>query len=258
MSENPAKRTNRPGRTFLCVALALPWLAIAGSIAKAHVEAASGVLHTFEIGGFDPRDPLRGHYLLFRLLAGDDPAIVACADDPDCRVCLVRDGGRVIVHAERRVPEGDPAARLVVGDEETALRFEERAPGRFRAVAWVDPAVEARLVGGAADADGEPRVPHVRHVARGAAPETQPRPSDALDLAALAAASGGGVHDAAAPGGQHHGLAGNNPGHARVSLLGTCLMSSGTCRSNQSLTGARAGWARSPSSRRQVRGMCFR
>ncbi len=112
MPEN-TKRTNLSVRAWVLVALALPWLAIAGSIAKAHVEAASGVLHTFEIGGFDPRDPLRGHYLRYRLLVGDDPAITACAEDPGCRVCLVRDGGRS--HARVLVP-GERCRQPIAAD----------------------------------------------------------------------------------------------------------------------------------------------
>tara|TARA_R110002126_G_scaffold15857_3_gene64397 strand:- start:8855 stop:11395 length:2541 start_codon:yes stop_codon:yes gene_type:complete len=108
---------------------------------------------------------------------------------------LVRDGGRVILHAERRVAQGTPAARVWLGDQEHVPSFEERAPGRFRAEVWVDAETEVRLEGGAAvllpDSSTVPGAPLVRRVAQGAAPERNPRPSDALDLPRLAAATGG-------------------------------------------------------------------
>ena len=108
---------------------------------------------------------------------------------------LVRDGGRVILHAERRVAQGTPAARVWLGDQEHVPSFEERAPGRFRAEVWVDAETEVRLEGGAAvllpDSSTVPGASLVRRVAQGAAPERNPRPSDALDLPRLAAATGG-------------------------------------------------------------------
>lgn len=74
----------RPGRLL---ALGLPILGIVAMIARAELTVQSGAAWRVRIGGYDPRDPLRGHYLVYRLnwnLQGD----AACSGGRDCCYCL--------------------------------------------------------------------------------------------------------------------------------------------------------------------------
>jgi len=79
-------------RRATLVAVALPLLAIVLGIVRA--ERFLGRTHdfVFEIGGYDPRDLLRGHYLQFTLRVEPLPQREACIDDPQgtCCLCLTR------------------------------------------------------------------------------------------------------------------------------------------------------------------------
>jgi hypothetical protein len=57
----------------------------------------------FEIGGYDPRDLLRGHYLQFVLHANSLPVREPCDDDVSdlCCVCLTRVEGETLSRTER-------------------------------------------------------------------------------------------------------------------------------------------------------------
>jgi uncharacterized membrane-anchored protein len=74
------------------VAVALPLLAIVLGIVRAERFLGRTRDFVFEVGGFDPRDLLRGHYLQFRLGAGPLPEREPCVDDPQgtCCLCLTR------------------------------------------------------------------------------------------------------------------------------------------------------------------------
>ena len=54
--------------TRLIISLAIPILAILLSIGKYEYQVRSGEEWKFEIGGYDPRDLLKGHYLTYRIL----------------------------------------------------------------------------------------------------------------------------------------------------------------------------------------------
>ncbi|WP_028490002.1 GDYXXLXY domain-containing protein [Thiothrix lacustris] len=54
-------------KLWLVVALALPILALAGSAYLKSVQRNSGEAVTLPISGFDPRDLLSGHYLIYRV-----------------------------------------------------------------------------------------------------------------------------------------------------------------------------------------------
>src|SRR5262245_25464140 len=79
-------------RRFTMVAVALPLLAIVLGIVRAERFLGRTRDFVFEIGGYDPRDLLRGHYLQFRLMADPLPQREACVDDPQgtCCLCLTR------------------------------------------------------------------------------------------------------------------------------------------------------------------------
>lgn len=78
-------------------ALALPLLAVAAMIARAELVIQTGRAWTLRIGGHDPRDLLRGHYLRYAIdwqLQGE-----AACQGSGCCYCLWDAGGG-----------GDPAA----------------------------------------------------------------------------------------------------------------------------------------------------
>ncbi len=110
------------------------------------------------------------------------------------RWSLEEDGTRLDVIAERRERAAPlpRASRLGEGETATALEFHERAPGRFVATLGRDPAAAVRIACGTVDpARGAWRLVSPAHP--GGSPEGQVDPAHALDLAALAAATGGSV-----------------------------------------------------------------
>jgi uncharacterized membrane-anchored protein len=74
------------------VAVALPLLAIVLGIVRAERFLRRTRDFVLEIGGYDPRDLLRGHYLQFTLRVDPLPQREACVDDPQgtCCLCLTR------------------------------------------------------------------------------------------------------------------------------------------------------------------------
>jgi uncharacterized membrane-anchored protein len=147
------------------VAVALPLLVIVLGIVRA--ERFLGRTHdfVFEIGGYDPRDLLRGHYLQFRLTADPLPQREACIDDPlgTCCLCLTRAQPGQLSQVERATcatARTECDASLPLGvlagsfryyiPEESAKELEKRLldamPRRgARAVVAVDPRGEARV-----------------------------------------------------------------------------------------------------------------
>jgi hypothetical protein len=83
-------------RRFTAIAVTLPLLAIALGIVRAELTRRSAPRFVLEIGGFDPRDLLRGRYLQFTLRA--EP----CDDEPArCCVCLGRAAAGSVSRVER-------------------------------------------------------------------------------------------------------------------------------------------------------------
>ncbi len=105
---------------------------------------------------------------------------------------LEEDGRRLQVIAERRqsnasLPRGDWWGE---GEEPRALSFNERAPGYFVAELERDQGEAVRIVAGTVAGDrGDVRLVSPANVER--APETQVDPQSALDMSALALATGG-------------------------------------------------------------------
>lgn len=80
-------------RVAALVALLLPVVGTIGLIVRGEL-ALRGAEWRFKITGYDPRDLLRGHYLVYRIDWGERPVDSECAD---CCLCLDR------VEGEQRV-----------------------------------------------------------------------------------------------------------------------------------------------------------
>ena len=85
--------------TRLIISLAIPILAILLSIGKSEYQVRSGEEWKFEIGGYDPRDLLKGHYLTYRILFDRDEKEKKSCDKNDgildCCLCLQRETSKV-------------------------------------------------------------------------------------------------------------------------------------------------------------------
>ena len=90
-------------RRFTLVAVALPVIAIVLGIVRAELFMRHAHDFVFEIGGYDPRDLLRGHYLQFRLVVDPLAMREACDDGggEPCCFCLTRAEGGGVATAER-------------------------------------------------------------------------------------------------------------------------------------------------------------
>jgi hypothetical protein len=76
-------------RRVVALAVALPLLAIVLGIVQAERFRRRAQEFVFEIGGYDPRDLLRGRYLQFRLRVDPLPEREPCVGN-DCCLCLMR------------------------------------------------------------------------------------------------------------------------------------------------------------------------
>ena len=76
-------------RKGVALAVALPLLAVVLGIVQAERFRGRAQDFVFEIGGYDPRDLLRGRYLQFRLRVDPVPEREPCVGD-DCCLCLTR------------------------------------------------------------------------------------------------------------------------------------------------------------------------
>ena len=91
-----------PAKTLRWLALVLPLLLLAGGIVRGERAIRSGETWHFEVGGYDPRDLLRGRYLRFRIVEqwGDPHDLDQASPAADC-ACLERTDGKSppILHA---------------------------------------------------------------------------------------------------------------------------------------------------------------
>lgn len=92
-------------RWMVALALLLPVAGIAAGIIRNEIALASAETWVVPITGFDPRDPLRGHYIAFRYMwqAEGDPAL---CDIGQCLICLAK-GENGAIRA-RIVARGEP------------------------------------------------------------------------------------------------------------------------------------------------------
>lgn len=107
-------------RRFTLVAVVLPLLAIGLGILRAQLFLRHAHDFVFEVGGFDPRDLLRGHYLQFLLRVDPLPEREACDDaaGESCCLCLMHGEEGAASVAERATCD---TARVVC-DGSLALR----------------------------------------------------------------------------------------------------------------------------------------
>ena len=152
-------------RRFTLLAVALPVIAIVLGIARAEWTFRHGRDFVFEIGGYDPRDLLRGHYLLFQLRVDPQAVREPCEDEgPEpCCLCLTRGEGDRVTSAERATcatARADCDGALQITDAIRAVRYyvpEAQAADlerRLREAAQR----EAALAVVSIDADGNGRV----------------------------------------------------------------------------------------------------
>ncbi len=72
------------------IALLIPILIILGAIGKSEYQLATGETWRFKISGYDPRDLLRGHYVMYQVEFDWEEGKKDCPDKKDCCVCLKR------------------------------------------------------------------------------------------------------------------------------------------------------------------------
>jgi uncharacterized membrane-anchored protein len=72
------------------IALLIPIFIIVGSIGKSEYQLATGETWKFKISGYDPRDLLRGHYVMYQVEFDWGEGEKDCADKKDCCLCLTR------------------------------------------------------------------------------------------------------------------------------------------------------------------------
>lgn len=89
----------------IALVLLLPFAGIAAGIVRNEIALASAQTWVIPVTGFDPRDPLRGHYIAFRYLWQAEGDLRLC-NSGQCLICLANsDDGAVIA---RIVPRGEP------------------------------------------------------------------------------------------------------------------------------------------------------
>ncbi len=124
-------------------ALALPLVGLAAAWAIAHDRAQQGVEWEVPIAGFDPRDLLRGHYIVYRydwpgLAAGVSPSTSSalCLKGTPPRIEVVGPLDRACAHPIR-APHGSSAlaaGRLYVPQDKAAALERQLADRSSRAV----------------------------------------------------------------------------------------------------------------------------
>lgn len=96
-------------RTLLALALALPLAGLAASWAATHMAPQEGTEWHVPIGGYDPRDLLRGHYVIYTYdWPGLEERGAELASEP--ALCLQ---GQPPNLARAYVPEGEPCEHVV-------------------------------------------------------------------------------------------------------------------------------------------------
>lgn len=123
------------------LALLLPLGGLAAGWAQTHHAAQQGTEWEVPIAGYDPRDLLRGHYVIYTY---DWPGLNAAPDDLRFQPVLCLEGSAPVI-TRAYVPQGEPCARHVearggFGDPEGGL-----ASGRLYVPQGEGRRLEARL-----------------------------------------------------------------------------------------------------------------
>lgn len=126
-------------RWLILAAVALPVMGTLAGIAVREQALRGATEWRIPVTGYDPRDPLRGHYIAFSYdwTVRGNPAL--CRRQEDCQLCLEATGGQVLVTAKgvRCAARIDLAASGI-----TLTRFAQVDSGHIRAPArlWVSEA----------------------------------------------------------------------------------------------------------------------
>lgn len=124
---------------FSTFAVVLPVAGLLGSIAVNQASLRNATEWRIPITGYDPRDPLRGHYVMFRYVWWAEGDYRLCKEGDDCRLCLENGGERV------RIASKDSACAAPIDLAASGLRVNEvqnADPARVTAAArlWVSEA----------------------------------------------------------------------------------------------------------------------
>jgi len=93
---------------FIALAVALPALTLALSIADAEDNLAGGESYRLPVEGYDPRDLLRGRYLRYRVKLDAAPPLDDCTGSACC-LCLSQDGPPRVASCELARTQCDAA-----------------------------------------------------------------------------------------------------------------------------------------------------
>ena len=103
-------------RALLALALALPIVALAAGIITAESGARDATVWRIPVAGYDPRDPLRGHYVQFRYAWALKGSPQLCRRPSDCALCLEDDGTAVrVIPVGKQCPNRIDPARSGIG-----------------------------------------------------------------------------------------------------------------------------------------------
>lgn len=89
-------------RNWLAAALLVPLIGLAAGVALQETGTRGATSWRIPVTGYDPRDPIRGHYIQFRYDWRIRGPAHLCRNPADCKLCL-EDGGaavRVVPSAE--------------------------------------------------------------------------------------------------------------------------------------------------------------
>lgn len=155
-------------RNFALLAVALPVLLIAGGIARSELRVRDRPSFRFAVEGYDPRDLLRGRYLLYRVKLERGPSLDGCdeAAGDVCELCVVQGAPGQSASVRAMHWRSRPAACDAVLDADVYTE-----PQRHYIAEQAAPELEKRFIEAARagqafvvvtlDAEG---MPHVKHL----------------------------------------------------------------------------------------------
>jgi uncharacterized membrane-anchored protein len=92
MTDSMSDKKPSSHKRWLIFALALPIIVLCLLIVRAEIHIGQSKVWTFDVGGYDPRDLLRGHYLRFNIQFDWQSEANSCQGDNDCCLCLTDNG----------------------------------------------------------------------------------------------------------------------------------------------------------------------
>lgn len=131
-------------RIALALALVLPIGALGAGVVMAERDAMGATVWRIPVAGYDPRDPLRGHFVQFRYAWTIEGSPQLCRQPADCALCL-EDGGNTVRVVPSRTACADRIDHAASGiGLRYAPEFEATALGAFTRI-YVSEASAPRL-----------------------------------------------------------------------------------------------------------------